>query len=190
MTNTPSEKNLDTILEELALEECIEGELLATYLERYPQYIEEITDFVHELGRPSPSEHLSLSEPERFQLESRVTKFLQDLSMPSNSILGDLSIQEVKNLTEKLGVKRQVVSALRRGLVKVDTIPEKFCASICDILGCQLEELKLQLGKPQIVAGGLSFKSDDKPKDVDAISFEKTLKNAGYSQEELAQFME
>ena len=150
--------------------------------------IKEITDFVHEMEKPLPSENLPLSATDQAKLESRFAKFMEDLNPSTKSVLASLSIEETKELALSLGVKKQVVTALRKKLILVETISEKFIMSVCEALGCLREKLEAELRTPYLPKGPTSHSSDGKPRIIEAVSFEETLRNAGHSEEEITQF--
>lgn len=108
----------------------------------------------------------------------------------ASEALANLSIPQQKEIAKNLGIRRQVLTALREHRVHVSSIPKKFLGRLAAELGQATEALGRALLGPAPEALVGSYKSNEKPDAIPkCVTFSQLLREADMSEDEISQVM-
>ncbi|WP_321955884.1 hypothetical protein [Paraburkholderia bannensis] len=102
--------------------------------------------------------------------------------------LNSLPIARQRYIAERLGIRRSVLAALAEHRAIVETIPKKFLRLFASEVGATLEALSLALSGP-VRAVAVQHKSDQTPEIPKQVRFERLLRDASMTEEEIAELM-
>tara|TARA_R110002126_G_scaffold235144_2_gene378981 strand:- start:4485 stop:5042 length:558 start_codon:yes stop_codon:yes gene_type:complete len=164
---------LDDVLDTFAMEDKPSRETLVAYLKQYPQFTAELTDLFHEI-------ELVRLEMEHEQVDLRAAPPVSSSSQPIALDLGGaLSGEKLKALAKALGLSRSLVTAIRDGIILIETIPAALLGAMADFIGIDVGQLKDGIGSSSTTGAALAFKSDEKPDSMpEQISFEVYLEQS------------
>lgn len=108
----------------------------------------------------------------------------------ASEALAGLTSPQQKVIGKNLGIRRQVLTAIREHRVEVSSIPTKFLRQLATELGQAADALARALLGPAPTALAGSYKSDEKPNATPRrVPFEQLLREADMSEEEISQLM-
>jgi hypothetical protein len=181
---------LEEVLDAFAVEATPGRETLERYLRRYPQFAPALIDLSRELRRELPPEAGAESTEDQARIETAWGHH-RDAGAPQSSedAFAGLSIDQLRALAKVLDVPRQVITAFRDRRVILETVPQRFLEGIAAGLNRSLEALLPVLSPTQAPVLARSHKSDVKPTDSDAVTFERVLIDAGVPEDKRSRLL-
>lgn len=181
-----SEPDRADVLEEFALEAEHDSRALERYIERYPDLAIDLVDVARELMRPVPSKPKPLSLSETALVEAYWHRYSTGAPAPAataveaaaSPVLRGRPIQDMRDIAKKLGLPRQVITALRQGRVIFATLPERFLDMLATAAGTTVDATRAELNLPRPLTSAGSFKADKKLSQLEQVSFEQILIDA------------
>ena len=181
-----SEPDRASVLEEFALEAEHDPRALERYIEHYPDLAIDLVDMARELMRPVPLNPKPLSLSETALVEAywhhystgAATPAAAPLEAVTNPVLQGRPIQDMRDIAKKLGLPRQVITALRQGRVIFETLPERFLDMLAIAAGATIDTVRAELSVSRPLASAGSFKADKKLSQPQQVSFEQILIDA------------
>lgn len=175
-----TESVLEDVLDAFAVEPFPGRETLERYLRRYPQYALALIDLSRELQRELPTETGRESAGDQALIDAAWQRHrAAGAPTTSSDLFAALSRDELRALARTLDVPRQVITAFRDGKVILSSVPRRFLAQLAAALNRSLDALLAPLSATVALAQARSHKSDVKPTDSDAVTFERILIDAG-----------
>lgn len=174
------------VLEEFALEAEHDPQALERYIERYPDLAIDLVDVARELMRPVPANPKPLSRSEEALVDDYWRRYSTGAPAPvaaaieaaANPVLQGRPVQDMRDIAKKLGLPRQVITALRQGRVMFATLPERFLELLATAAGATVDAARAELNLPKPLASAGSFKADKKLSQPQQVSFEQILVDA------------
>ena len=181
---------LEDVLDAFAVEPSPGRETLEWYLRRYPQFAEALVDLSRELHRELPPETEPETAEEQARVEAAWRGYCQASALHASADpFAALSTDELRALAKTLDVPRQVITAFRDGKVILSSIPRRFLVQLAAALNHSLDVLLATLPTAATLAAARSYKSDVKPSDGEAVTFERVLIDAGVPEDKRARLL-
>ena len=177
----------EDVLNAFAVEPTHDRATLERYLRQFPQYAVELAHLSHELSHVD-AKGGDLAEKDRVAIDEAWKQYSQSSPMPSR-IFVSLSVPQLRDLANRLGVPRQIISAFREHKVVVSSIPRRFLGQLASALNTTAEALRVELRMPLEVSCVRSHKSDEKPTVAGPATFEQLLIDAQVSEDRRAELM-
>jgi hypothetical protein len=173
-------------LDALAVEPNLDRATLERYLRDYPAYASEIVDLARELQRSTLDSRLA-AEDEAL-IEGAWRQYLESSAL--DDPLAMLSVDDLRKVAVELQVPRQVIAAFRERRVAITSVPGWFIGGLAKAANTTAELLVASLTRvSEPMAGARSYKSDVKPAQGEAVSFEQILIDAGVPADQRAALM-
>ena len=188
MSGATDQPSRHDVLDAFAVEPDPGRETLERYLRTYPQYATELVDLSRELALQFPPDESPLSAKDQAKIDSAWLRHAAARAAIADPFAA-LSVQELRDVANRLDVPRQVLTAIRNRRVLLSTVPRRFLARLADLTNSSLDQLVGALSSPLGPEFARSYKSDRKPTTSEAISFEQVLIDAGVPEKERAQLM-
>jgi len=169
----------DEVLDAYGLERENDGPTLRRYLEKYPEYAEDLVDFSRELMRGETERETPLSAGEEAFINTAWVTFAATRSANAGAALLDLSAQRLRDLAAKLEFPLQVMAAFRTRRVQVATVPRRVLAAMAAELRVATEVFAEWLAGPVLLEEARSYKSDGKPAAGGPVPLRQLLAEAG-----------
>jgi hypothetical protein len=181
---------LEDVLDAFAVEPSPGRETLERYLRRYPQFAPALIDLSRELHREPPQENAAETAEDHVRIEAAWRQH-RDAAVPQSSSdpFAALSTHELRALAQSLDVPRQVITAFRDGKVILSSVPRWFLAKLAAGVNRSLDTFLPALPATAVLATARSHKSDVKPSDREAVTFERILIDAGVPEEKRARLL-
>jgi hypothetical protein len=180
---------LEDVLNAFAVEDASDKSVLPRYLKKYPEYAEDLTDLSREIHRTGLENDTELSVQDKDRIEAAWRHFSETAAAAVVDPLAALSVVEIRQVATRLGVKRQILAALREHRVVVGSIPARFLSRLASAAKTTAEELRQALSVPLTLSAVRSYKSDAPPEEGGPVTFERLLIDAGYSEAERTALM-
>lgn len=183
MTSDNRRLTLEAVLDIFQSEEVHDGDVLARYIQAYPQFTLELIDFSRLIATPDIEDETPLSGIEQSRVDAAWIEYKSikaaepDIDDPLARLTGDRG----KALATKLGVPRQVVTCIRERKIAVSSMPDHILRSIADTVEVLPAHVIAAMQQPPAMAGGRSYKSSAKPSSGEQVTFEQVLIEAGVS---------
>lgn len=188
MSKNQSNISCDQVLELFALEPSIDGGALARYLKKYPQFAEELVLLSNEIFLVSNTEERQLTAEDEEAIDAAWTRIQSGTVPVVTDPFAHLPVQKVREIAQTLNVRRQVITAFRERTVEVTSVPKKFLKNLASLLNVTTQHLQQSLTLPPQQLR--SFKADSKPTEAGKVTFERILRDADLSEEEIKALME
>ena len=171
---------LEEVLDAYAVEAIHDKATLENYLRDFPQFAEELVDLSREVSRVVEYDESPLSATEEAQIEKAWQNHMQPVAQSADEIdpLANLSVPQLREVAQQLGVPRQVITAFRERSVKLESVPKSFLEAFANALSCTMD-LLLNVASSSGQRLSRSYKAEIKPNAGEAISFERLLIDAG-----------
>jgi hypothetical protein len=176
MNAKTSQPGCEEVLSAFAVEPKHDSETLRRYLKAYPQYAVEIASLSHELSRNI--EKAVLSEKDMTAIDAAWKKHAMAISVRPDDVFASLPLLKLREVANTLEIPLQVIAAFKEHKVIVASIPKRFLARLSAVINKTVEEVTAALAFAADPACVRSHKSDEKPKAVTPVSFEKLLIDA------------
>ncbi|MGD0207521.1 MAG: hypothetical protein ABSC89_07950 [Verrucomicrobiota bacterium] len=174
-------------LNAFAVEPTHDRATLERYLRQFPEYAVELAHLSHELSR-AEAKTGELSEKDRAAIEDAWKQYSRS-STASVRIFISLSVPQLRELANSLGVPRQIITAFREHKVLASSIPRRFLGRMASALNTTMEEIRAELTLPLEGTCVRSHKSDEKPMAAAPATFEQLLIDAQVSEDRRAELM-
>lgn len=184
MTLDNTKPSLEEVLDAYAVEAVHDRATLESYLRDFPQFAEELVDLSREVSRVVEYDESPLTAAEEALIEKAWQNHARPVARSADEVdpLANLSVPQLREVAQQLGVPRQVITAFRERRVKLESVPTSFLAAFARALGCTVDLLSSVVSAPSGPGFSRSYKADIKPNTGEAISFEKLLIDAGVSE--------
>lgn len=178
----------DQVLESFAMERDPDGKTLQRYLREYPEYAPQLVDLSQEIFRFGIHDENPLSVEDQMRIDSAWSRIQSAPSKVVTDPFADLSVPKLREVAQTLDVPRQVIMAFRERTVIGASVPKRFLTRLAGLVGSNFQALFDTLVlPPQPLAR--SYKADDKPTEAIQVSFERLLRDAGLSDEQIEQLL-
>ena len=177
------------MLDAFAVEPDTGRATLERYLRDYPQFATELLDLSRMLASPFWDEETPLSSEDRAKIDAAWLRHAAAVPNPVADPFSSLSPRDHRKIAERLGVPRQVLTALRHRRVILSTVPGPFLARVADLISTSEEQLVRVLSLPAAVEPARSYSSERKPVTSEAVSFEQVLIDADVPEDKRAELM-
>lgn len=180
-----SEPDRAVALEEFALEAEHDPQALERYIERYPALAIDLVGIARELMRHVPTNPKPLSRSEEALVDAYWERYsagapaaAAPVEAAARPVLQGRPVQDIRDIANKLGLPRQVLTALRQGRVIFETLPERFLDLLATAAGATIDAARAELSVARPLASAGSFKADKKLSPPKQVSFEQILIDA------------
>ncbi len=176
---TPAEErpSLESVLDAFSVETDAGSSTLTRYLRQYPEYADDLIDLSRELSRALNDDDAPLSSPERAAIDVAWSRYATAIAPKIADPFAALASDQSRALAQRLGVPRQVITALRERRVSPSSVPRRFLQRLAEAMTSSVAELEAFWAQGQVV-GARSYKADEKPSAVTQVSFEQVLLDA------------
>ncbi len=182
-----SQPRCEEVLSAFAVEPNHDSQTLQRYLKEYPQYAVEIASLSHEISRKIQS--TPLSDKDKAAIDAAWKKHATAISIRPDDVFASLPLLKLREVAITLGIPQQVIAAFKEHKVIVATIPKRFLARLSAAINKTVEEVTAALAFSEGPACTRSHKSDEKPKVVEPVSFERLLIDAEVPADKRAELM-
>jgi hypothetical protein len=164
----------EDVLNDFTVEEEMSPTILKAYLQRYPEYTQDLLALFNELSM-SDLQSAEASLP----LE---TKSVSAVSLRVQHVRQSLFGTGVREFARDLGLPRGFFTGLNAEVVHIASMPTSLLKALANRLGVQMQDVisGMQQGDGQAVA----MKSEVKPGAIPAIEFQDYVESAGLTKEE------
>jgi hypothetical protein len=160
--------------------------VLQRYISQYPQYSLQLIDLARELSREFDDDR-PLDANDLTAVDAGMRK-LQRASI-SLQTLQAAPAKKFTDAVKKLGLPIQVGLALRECRIEASTVPSRVLAKLSQALEAPVEVLLAHLALPPQTSQLRASKSSTKPAAAEKVSLERILRDAGYDEAALSQFL-
>ncbi|MFK4488896.1 hypothetical protein [Bradyrhizobium sp. USDA 336] len=189
MMTTPNLLSREDVLDAFAVEPNHGRATLERYIVEFPQFAAELVDLSRELSRSIAEDDAPLSSQEEALINRAWTRHVEAAPRALVDPLANLSVDELRDVAQRLDVPRQVVTAFRERRVDLNSVPSGFWALFAAAVRTTVDVLKQSLALPAQPTFARSYRADDKPAVELNLSFERILIDAGVSEEKRAKLM-
>jgi len=176
----------DDVLNAFAMDFEPGERVLQRYISQYPQYSLKLVDLARELAREF-DEDSPLDADDLAAVNAGMRK-LQRASI-SLQTLQTAPAKKFTDAAKKLGLPIQVGLALRECRIDASTVPSRVIKKLSQALEAPIEVILAHLALPPNTSQLRASKSSTKPAAAEKVSIERILKDAGYSEDALSQFL-
>lgn len=186
------DESKEDVLYAFSIESVKDNLTLNKYLEKYPQYREELVDLSIDLFLSPSSEEALKGKTTSQNAELAWEKFQTMLAQPAEQLaieelkdpLVDLNKQQFKDLAKKLNLSRLLLTRLRDRTIVYSSIPQKFIKTLSNAVGVSVEHISASLlGSPRVSVAE-NFKADGKPSASSQMSFDEAIEASNLSEEQ------
>lgn len=163
----------EDILDDFTMEDDMSPAVLKTYLQRYPEFAEDLLALFHEL---------SMSDLEAVEALLPIeTKSVSAEALRVQKVRRSLFGSGVRELAKDLGLPRAFLMGLHADVVQVNSMPVAFLSKLAKTLDVRLQDVirGMQQGGEEAVA----FKSEKKPSAQTAIQFQDYVASISLSED-------
>ena len=187
----------DEVLYEFSIEPNKDSATLGIYLQKYPQYRDELIDLSVELFAAPREDFVPVNEGdsrgmnmawEKLQSSLLPSDPVCELSVPENPLV-TLDKKSFRALAKKLDINILFLAMLRDKTIEVSTIPLKFIGLLSEELSISIDSLRSSLAGSSIISTSVRFKADGKPTASEQISFEDALQSCKLSDSQKEKLM-
>lgn len=127
---------LESVLDLFQMEEIHDGDVLARYVQAYPQFALQLIDLSRLIATPDVEDESPLSATEQSRIDA--AWIAHKAAGPQAPLAGDplalLTGERSKALALKLGVPRQVITCFRERKVEASSVPGHVCQEFAEAL--------------------------------------------------------
>jgi hypothetical protein len=183
-----SKISCEDVLHAFALETSHDRPMLERYLRDYSQYAIELAHLSHEISRAT-SAPAQLSAKDRLAIDEAWKVYSCSSAAGYVNVFSNLSVPQLRDLANRLGVPRQIITAFREHKVVVSSIPRRFLMHVATALNTSLEQIIAALTLPAETSCVRSHKADEKPVEAAPATFERLLIEAQVPESKRAELM-
>lgn len=192
----PADIVVDDILYAFSVEKNRDKDTLKKYLQKYPEYKEELIDLSIELLSASTEQGFSragISKSASIAWDKFQAILPSSDPLSSNSIefnpLATLDRPAFRSLAIKLGLNTLFLTMLRDRTIKGSTIPINFVILVSDAIGESVEVMKTALSGPPVISSATSYKADAAPIAENQITFDEAINSSQLTEQQKAALM-
>ncbi len=192
MTSTRPAMSLDGVLEQFMMEDAQDAATLERYVRAYPDFALQLIDLSRLIATPdAEDDDRPLSATDQSRIDAAWITHTAAAPAPSQNDdpLATLTGAKGKEMADRLGVKRQVITCFRERKVLPSTVPSPVVRQFADELDVPMAHVIAALQAPSIAITGRSHKADGKPGTDGKMSFEQILIDAGMSEADRARLL-
>ena len=189
MSRLGDELSRQEVLDAFAVEPEAGRETLERYLLAYPQFATELLDLSRMRASRFWDEETPLSQEDEANIDAAWLSHAAAGPTAVTDPFLSLSVPQLREISTRLGVPRQVVTAFRNRRVIMSTVPPRFLEQLAKLVNTSMEQIVRTLSLPISQEPAQSYRSEDKPVPSDAVSFEQILIDAGIPEDERVQLM-
>ena len=189
MSRPAPEPSRRDVLGAFAVEADTGRATLERYLREYPQFATELLDLSRILDSPIWDEETPLSPEDKARIDAAWLRHAAAAPEVLTDPFSSLSVQERRNVAERLGVPRQVLTAFRNRRVIMSSVPGPFLSRLAELLKTAPEQLVRTLSLPAAPVPAQSYRSEGTPVASEPVSFERVLIDAGVPEDTRAELM-
>ncbi|MEQ1811548.1 MAG: hypothetical protein ABL889_16580 [Terricaulis sp.] len=189
MSGAPNTASREDVLAAFAVEQHVSGATLERYLRDFPQFAAELVDLSRELSRIIQEEAGPISEADNARIDAAWQRHVAAAPATLGDPLSSLSVGELRQIAQTLGVPRQIITAFRERRVIISSVPRPFLARFAAAANKTLEQFVDSLSAPSEMSAAPSYKADVKPDTQGQIAFEQLLIEAGVTDDSRATLM-
>ena len=191
MTSTTSTLTLEAVLDLFEAEDTHDGDVLASYVDAYPQFALQLIDLSRLFATSDADDDKPLSALDQSRIDAAWITHkaagpeVLDSTNPLDALIGERS----KALASRLGVPRQVVTCLRERKVDPARTPRPILRVLGDTLEIPEAHVIAAMRQPQALGQNRSFKANGKPGATGQVSFEQVLIDASVAEADRARLL-
>ena len=189
MSRLTDELSRQEVLDAFAVEAGAGRGTLERYLRAYPQFATELLDLSRMLASQFWDEETPLSQEDEAKIDAAWLSHAAAGPAAVSDPFSSLSVPQLREISTRLGVPRQVITAFRNRRVIMSTVPPRFLERLADLVNTSMEQFVRTLSLPVSPEPAQSYRSEDKPVPSEAVSFEQVLIDAGVPEDERVQLM-
>lgn len=170
------------VLEEFALEAETDPGALQRYVALYPDFALDLIDLARELLRPLPDDPAPLTPCEEALIDQAWQIYqgaASTVASQAGPVLQGRAVQDMREIATRLGVPRQVLSALREGRILFASITDHFLGLLAAAADSTVDIARRELNFQAPLRTADQFKADAKIVTPQQISLEQALIDAG-----------
>ncbi len=175
------------VLNAFAVESAPGRSTLERYLQLFPEYAGELVDLSRELSREVSDDTAPLSSADRALIDAAWSQHAAAIPVTADPFAA-LTVDDCRAVASRLGVPRQVVTALRERRISLGSIPRRFLGRLAEAMSSSVAQLEATWGPSQLSAAR-SYKAEGKPNAGEMVTLEQVLSDAGVSAEKRAQLL-
>lgn len=180
--------SLESVLDEFAVESESGRVVLERYLRLYPEYATELVDLSRELNCEAYEDTTPLSAVDQMMIDAAWSKHAAAAPTALADPFASLTVEAWRTVAQRLGVPRQVVTALRERRVSLASIPRLFLQRLAAAMNSSIPQLESAWGLTY-PCEARSYKADCKPATGEQVTLEQVLIDAGVQAEERARLL-
>lgn len=178
----------ESVLDAFAVENELGRSTLERYLRLYPEYAGELIDLSRELSREVCDDTAPLPPADQALIDAAWLQHAKAVPGATADPFAALTVDDWRTVAQRLDVPRQVVTALRERRIALVSMPRRFLAMLAEAMRSSVAQLESSWGSAQL-AGGRSYKADDKPTAGEQVTFEQVLIDAGVPADKRARLL-
>ena len=192
MSTTPNSTK-DEVLYAFSVESHRSTSLLEEYINKYPQYRNELIDISIELSLSPKQVDMPVEGEVSDSVERSWVKFQSALepsdpvSLSSHSVkhpLEALDNNSFRSLSKTLNLNRLFLTRLRDRTINASTIPRQLIEKIAKAIDTGFESIRDSLNEPPTVSPSVSFKAHGKPSASKQMTFDDAIESSNLSDEQ------
>ncbi len=178
----------DNVLYAFSVEPNRDTATLEEYLQKYPQYRDELIDISIALISSSDQDFIPVSNSKSADLawdKYQSSLLSSDPIFRPNKIenpLLNLDRKSFKALAKNLGINTLFLAMLRDKTIKLSTIPTKFIRILAKELDISSDVMRSSLEGEPTVSSTVRFKADGKPTATEQVSFDEAMDSCSLSE--------
>jgi hypothetical protein len=190
MTPQNSQQSREDVLDAFAVEQDAGRQTLERYLREYPEYANELIDLSRELSGAIVDDNEPLSAKDTAMIDAAWRRHIEAAPKVVSDPFAALSITQLRKIAESLDVPRQVITGFRERRVIIASVPQRFLKRFAAAAHTTLDLFVSAVAPQPAQNVARSYKSDNKPDDNTAVTFEQLLIDAGVPDEKRALLMD
>ena len=185
----------EAILYAFAIEPNHDRQTIERYLRQYPEFAEDLIDILSERrlsevagvegGEAIADPHCDEAWRELLRHTPRIAP-----PQPRGNPFARFPGQSFAKLAEALNIPRSVLTALRDGLVKAQSIPDRFLERLANAMESSVDSIRSYFDNPEVSLLGRAFKSDSKPVHQGQVTFQELVQGTNMSDEQRKRLLE
>ena len=189
MSRPAGEPSRQDVLDAYAVEPDTGRATLERYLRDYPQFATELLDLSRILAAPVWHDDSPLSPADQAKVDAAWLRHAAAAPAEVTDPISSLPLEELRAISQRLGVPRQVLTAFRTRRVILSTVPGPFLARLADLVRSSPEQLVRALSLPAAPEPAHSYRSEQRPVESEAVSFDQVLIDAGVPEDRRAELL-
>jgi hypothetical protein len=179
---TAQAPTLEEVLDQMAFEPAVDGPTVRRYIDAFPHFESDILDFA--LVMMTPDDQTTIPTPAMEAAGDRLLDRLMASHCPLPQQGNPLAALSVASVEQATGIAGPLIDVLRKGLVKVDSIPEVIVRKLVAFLSLTRDQVLAGLAIASGPNPAIEHRSASKPRVGSALPFEHYFENSDLTDEE------